>query len=301
MVAVSLSSSLLRRSTAVAALLCWLSVVNGFSRLNNHLLGRRDCVSFRQKISWPFFTSLGDATAAQVVVLECATVDDDSLRVSELKRRILELGASYDRGFGASPSARDRASQVIQDLERNNRETNAARSMDGTSTTSDDVEGDSPLRGSWRMVWTSAFDVLSLEASPLSTTAAIYQIIEPPVVTNVIDLLPRFQAAFPLGFPNTLVRLKVQTRGSERPGQPNRVGLVFEQVRIQPLQLFGMSLDVFPPLGFDLPSLPTSWTGTSADSPGYFDVTYLDDDFLIIRQNAPGGVFVSIRVDNIDP
>ena len=93
----------------------------------------------------------------------------------------------------------------------------------------------------------------------------------------------------------------MQTRGSERPGQPNRVGLVFEQVRVQPLQLFGMALDVFPPLGFDLPRLPPSLTGTSADSPGYFDVTYLDDDFLIIRQNAPGGVFVSIRVDNIDP
>ena len=37
------------------------------------------------------------------------------------------------------------------------------------------------------------------------------------------------------------------------------------------------------------------------DAPGYFDVEYLDDELLIIRQQAPGGRFVLVKVDNYDP
>ena len=33
----------------------------------------------------------------------------------------------------------------------------------------------------------------------------------------------------------------------------------------------------------------------NTSSPGYFDILYIDDDMLIISQNEPGGVFVSIR------
>ena len=31
------------------------------------------------------------------------------------------------------------------------------------------------------------------------------------------------------------------------------------------------------------------------DGPSYFDVLYLDDDMLVIRQNEPGGIFISVR------
>jgi hypothetical protein len=58
-----------------------------------------------------------------------------------------------------------------------------------------------------------------------------------------------------------------------------------------------MNIDVFPPLGFDLPTLPGT---TQADSPGFFDVTYLDDELLVIRQNQPGGIFVLVKVDSIE-
>ena len=34
------------------------------------------------------------------------------------------------------------------------------------------------------------------------------------------------------------------------------------------------------------------------DGPGYFDVLYLDEDCLIISQNAPGGIFVNVRDDS---
>ncbi len=218
-------------------------------------------------------------------ILECKTFDTQDL----LKQNLLRLAASYDRGFGASNKAREEANQIIQDLERCNTEQHASRGMDGT--------GRSPLRGTWRMIWTTASDVLVLAASPVAAPGAIYQVFEPPIVTNVIDFLPRVQAIFPIG-PSTVLRANVQTRAAIRPENSNRVGLVFEKVNFQPLQLFGQSIDVFPPLGFDLPKLPG--TSDASSGPGYFDVTYLDADLLIIRQNAPGGLFALIKVDSTD-
>jgi hypothetical protein len=34
----------------------------------------------------------------------------------------------------------------------------------------------------------------------------------------------------------------------------------------------------------------------SINALGYFDVVYLDDDLLVIKQNQPGGMFISSRV-----
>ena len=86
----------------------------------------------------------------------------------------------------------------------------------------------------------------------------------------------------------------------------NRVGLTFEGVKLVPIEILGVkSPDFLPSLQVDLPTkfinledLP----GVNPDNlPGYFDVTYLDDDMLIIKQSAPGGYFVSIKVDNCFP
>jgi hypothetical protein len=56
------------------------------------------------------------------------------------------------------------------------------------------------------------------------------------------------------------------------------------------------------------PGLSGSGTpgGTAAtfDGRGYFDVTFVDEDFLVIRQQGAGsvgGLFALIRVDSIDP
>ena len=38
-----------------------------------------------------------------------------------------------------------------------------------------------------------------------------------------------------------------------------------------------------------------------ADAPGYFDVEYLDDELLVIKQQAPGGLFALVKVDSCDP
>jgi len=215
----------------------------------------------------------------------------DTERADALKKDLLSLAASYDRGFGASPSARNRVDTIIRELEVYNPETEASRGINGDDT--------SPLAGSWRMVWTTASDVLVLGASPVAAVGAIYQIFEPPIVTNVIDFIPRLQALLPPSVvPSSLVRAEVQTKASLRSGFPNRVGLLFEAVKLQPVEILGMSADNLPPFAANLPKLP----GTdNPDGPGYFDVAYLDDELLIIRQNAPGGLFALIKVTDSDP
>jgi hypothetical protein len=218
----------------------------------------------------------------------------------QLKRRILQLGASYDRGFGASPTSRTKVDDVIFQLESLNQEQNASRFIDGPGTVDNDSNSTkctSPLAGNWRMVWTSAQDVLLLGANPLVSVGAIYQLFDPPVVTNVIDFFPRMQLLLPPAvIQSSLLRAKVETRGSSRANKPMRVGLVFERVALNPIELLGRDVSKdLSPLKFGLPKFEVS------EDVGYFDVTFLDADMLIIRQNAPGGVFVLSKVDDIDP
>lgn len=219
--------------------------------------------------------------------------DANEERRNKLKRELLQLGASFDRGFGASPRARTKVEQVLLELENLNPEDNAARGISGGS-----MDLASPLQGNWRMVWTTAPDVLSLAVNPVVTVGAIYQLFEPPIVTNVIDLLPRIQNLLPPSLvPNSLLRANVKTRASARDGYPMRIGLDFEAVSLEPVELLGQVVrGVLPPLGFDLPKL-----FDLPDDVGYFDVSYLDEEILIIRQNEPGGLFVLTRVDDADP
>ena len=100
-----------------------------------------------------------------------------------------------------------------------------------------------------------------------------------------------------------MLRAKVKTRASSRPNLSNRVGLNFESVKLEPVEVLGFDLKLLPPLSFNLPQVNLdSLPGVDpATSPGYFDVTFLDGDILIIRQNAPGGYFVSINVPDYEP
>lgn len=84
-------------------------------------------------------------------------------RASLLKRELYQLAASYDRGFSATPRARKEASDIIQKLAAINPTEDASRGIDG-STNQHDV----PLKSIWRMIWTSALDVVSLGASPFA-------------------------------------------------------------------------------------------------------------------------------------
>jgi hypothetical protein len=151
------------------------------------------------------------------------------------------------------------------------------------------------------MIWTDAQDVLVLGASPVASIGAIYQVFSPPVVTNIIDFIPRAQALLPPALVKpTLFRAEVGTRASVRVSRPNRVGLDFEKVKLTAVEVLGIKVgENLPPLGFNLPQI--NLPGSDPDKPGYFDVTFLDDEMLIIRQNAPGGMFVLVKVPENDP
>lgn len=98
----------------------------------------------------------------------------DETRRTELKRQLYQLAASFDRGFGATPKARSEADEIIKMLGALNPTKYSARGIDGDSNDDskmldDNTEGALvPLKAIWRMVWTSAFDVVSLGASPFA-------------------------------------------------------------------------------------------------------------------------------------
>ena len=79
---------------------------------------------------------------------------------------------------------------------------------------------------------------------------------------------------------------------------PGRVGLVFNSVSLQPVEVLGVAADALPPLGVNFPKIPGA-DGTSG--PGYFDILYLDKNMLIYKQNDPGGYFVLTKVDDCYP
>lgn len=264
----------------------------------------------------------GEDETASVVATEDRNAknkgEEDAAATVDLKRRLYQLGASFDRGFGATPRARDEADDIISQLAEVNPTEFASRGIDGGGGWDEEV----PLKAAWRMVWTTAFDVVSLGASPFAAPSAIYQDIrDPPVATNIIDFIPRAQTFLPASIsPPSLLRAEVTTRASSRKGMPNRVGLIFESVKLQPIELLGRKVDNLPPLTVDftwprnlleglaqfvpgLDSLGLTGDGSDAnpDTPGYFEVDYLDDELLIIRQNAPGGVFALVKVDSCEP
>eukprot|EP00580_Thalassiosira_gravida_P015008 CAMPEP_0201665406 /NCGR_PEP_ID=MMETSP0494-20130426/6562_1 /ASSEMBLY_ACC=CAM_ASM_000839 /TAXON_ID=420259 /ORGANISM="Thalassiosira gravida, Strain GMp14c1" /LENGTH=349 /DNA_ID=CAMNT_0048144355 /DNA_START=26 /DNA_END=1075 /DNA_ORIENTATION=+ len=234
-----------------------------------------------------------------------------------LKKQLYQLAASYDRGFGATSKARNEADDIIERLAKINPTKDASRGIDGCGDGDGDGDDDVPLKAIWRMVWTSAFDVVSLGASPIAGPSAIYQdISEPPVATNIIDFIPRAQTLFPSSLvPPSLLRAEVKTRASVRSAE--RVGLIFESVKLQPVEFLGRKVDgLLPALNVDftwprtvleqvaqyVPGLEGTIDGEeNADALGYFEVDYLDEELLIIRQNAPGGVFALVKVDSCEP
>ena len=340
---------------AISAAVCNLSISYAFSFSSIPTIRRTCCVTTR-RYSTPIKDgstaeydeaerldrlNAADEVASQLnenieeCVMSCVEVkDDDTTNYSNekeqertnLKKQLYKLSASFDRGFGATPTARDEAEDIISQLAAVNPTHNPARGIDGDGVAGEEV----PLKGIWRMIWTSAYDVVSLGASPISTTSAIYQdISNPPAALNIIDFIPKSQSILPASLsPPSLLRAEVATRASSRNVSTNdRVGLIFEGLKLQPIELLGQKVDNLPPLSIDftwqqtlveklielVPGLDKSSFGfsdeegeVSPDAPGYFDIPYVDNELLVIRQQSTpiqgtGGVFALIKVDSCKP
>lgn len=229
--------------------------------------------------------------------------------LKEMKSKIFSMCAACDRGFGASSSDRTAVEELLMSIAAFNPTVNATLGvMEGSSS--------APLKKLWRLVYTSASDVSSLGASPLAAVGGIYQDARSlPVIMNVIDLKPRALQNLPPDFGSsieTTTRLEVKTRARPRPGSANRVGLTFESVEVMPVKVLGFDPPEFlPPLKLQFPQLGLDLQRQvfnvpadvdprdSEKNPGYFDVVYVDEDFLVIKQGSPGGMFAAVSVDEI--
>ena len=227
--------------------------------------------------------------------------------VAALKSKLFAACAAADRGFAASPADRAEIEALLDEL-------SPLSPIEEPTRGIADGAADAPLRKCWRLVYTSASDVSTLAANPLASLGGIYQDArELPVVTNVIDSFPRLLANLPPDAASrlaTTTRLRVQTRA--RPRSATRVGLSFERVGAEQLAVLGQAVpDWLPKPKVDLPQLGLDVQRRifnvgddedprdAASNPAFFDVQFLDEELLVIRQGSPGGMFAAVAVDDL--
>lgn len=253
--------------------------------------------------------SLGEVAAVGKVADESEAMASER---TELKSALFNLCASYDRGFAATPRAQKAVDEVLLKLEAvNPMPVNASRGIQGQPHSIDD--GSPPLEGIWRMVWTTAQEVLNLGASPVAIPGAIHQVIDPSGATNYFDFIPRPQQFFGTSAASTLLRAEIKSRSSPEAkklkNRSNRVALTFESVKLVPVEVLGQKADlrelgdraneyrlrtvgagVVPQLAFDNPEINLKdLPGVDPEkSPRYYDVRYLDDEMLILKQVTIG-------------
>ena len=227
--------------------------------------------------------------------------------VAALKSKLFAACAAADRGFAASPADRAEIEALLDEL-------SPLSPIEEPTRGIADGAADAPLRKCWRLVYTSASDVSTLAANPLASLGGIYQDArELPVVVNVIDSFPRLLANLPPEAASklaTTTRLRVQTRA--RPRSATRVGLSFERVGAEQLAILGQEVpDWLPKPKVDLPQLGLDVQRRifnvgddedprdAASNPAFFDVQFLDEELLVIKQGSPGGMFAAVAVDDL--
>lgn len=256
------------------------------------------------------------ATHPQLLEIEAAAVASQraglmsTLERDELKLKLLRLCAACNRGFGASALDRSSVDSIIERLKCLSPTAEPTAGVAGSESAerwvgrglenadwSDGTVSNGPLEGVWRLVYTNATDVLSLDVSPIAGVGPISQEITlPDGVVNVIELYPRATSLLPPSMLRTTTRLRVGTRARAR--SATRIGLTFETVGIEQPSLLGFDVSkLLPPLSLPLPRIPGGDTaGADSDtSPAFFEVAYLDSDLLVILQNQPGGAFALVR------
>lgn len=240
-----------------------------------------------------------------------------------IKSKLVASVAACDRGFGASSLDRKIVDKIMKELIDHstslNPDQNFTRNLFPFNHSDHHTTGSpkADIEGVWRMVYTDAFDVLNLAASPFTLVQGIYQVIKGNGDSvNVIDLTSRASVLLPVQLATAIesvLRLKVFTQLRARTSA--RVGLTFDKIQIQPLKFLGMNPSIGS-LSYQLPKpfisdAIAAFTPAQADADGkdkdkgvhreagfgYFDVLYLDEDMLIIRQNQPGGIFINMRAD----
>lgn len=226
---------------------------------------------------------------------------EEKAKRRELKSKLFSLSATCDRGFSAKPVDRQQIETLVDQLKALNPEKNPTRNL--YPFTQSPLEK-APLEGAWRMIYTSAADIVKLAGNPLAQVEAVHQLLyRDGSSVNVINLTPRLERMLPDGLvgQGTVFRLKVFSKAIAR--NESRIGLSFRKVELKPLSLLSRDVaNVLPPLRASVPQ--TALFGADREelgllyeknTPAYFDILYLDEECLIIQQNNPGGLFIGIR------
>jgi hypothetical protein len=180
---------------------------------------------------------------------DAVTESRDSLKAAlerdALKGRLLRVCAACNRGFGASALDRASVDSLLDRLCRVDPCEEPTAGVTGSDAAerwvgrglesagwSDGTVANGPLDGVWRLVYTNATDVLSLDVNPVAGVGPISQEISlPDRVVNVIEFYPRALSLLPAGALPTTTRVRVGTRARAR--SPSRVGLTFETVGVE--------------------------------------------------------------------
>ena len=94
---------------------------------------------------------------AQTGVQDAAAIGPS---INDLKKELLRKCAVCDRGYGATTGERDLIQSLVAQLSAVSPTLMPAEGIEGSSNIA--------IRGAWRLVYTSAIDVLSLAANPVS-------------------------------------------------------------------------------------------------------------------------------------
>lgn len=213
--------------------------------------------------------------------------------VDSLKKELFRIAAGLNRGINARENERARVLELVSGLEASVGPlfSPCAAGQDGQAPVAD---------GEWRLLFTTALDVLIVGTTPFAEVGQVYQNIylsegEPSVV-NVIELQPKLAAVLNPLVGSSMTRLRVTAGASVENAQ--RIRIAFARVEVEPVSLLGNQLSWLPdPLKQVGVDFTTSLRGDGGDptrSAGYFDTTFCDEDLRISRSNN-NDVFVLVR------
>ncbi|GAB0490059.1 hypothetical protein MMPV_001289 [Pyropia vietnamensis] len=208
------------------------------------------------------------ASAAQPSDVEPDTVPP--VDVGATKRSLLLLAAATDRGYRATSADTSAALALIRTLESANPTPAPTRSLD-------------LLCGDWKLLYTTARDVLSLAYLPFSRVGDVYQNILPERsgvrTENVVRLIAPAVPFFGPRTAESVVSLRVRARSEVQTGV--RLSLTFERAELPPPILGGVDLGTR--LGGGVINVPLSLGGGGDNQTGWLDTTYLDGELRIGR------------------
>ena len=243
----------------------------------------------------------GPSSFSEEVVAVAATAEPDEEVAGKeaasreaAKKSLFKLCTGLNRGLNAREDENRAAVALVESLEQL-----CPPKDDGMVMMRPADGGAAPIGGEWKLIYTTALDVLTVGLTPGVEVGQIYQNISPDLteVVNIIELQPSLAAlngVLGSSLTTFTVRAKATVEGIDR------LRIAFQDVSVQAETLFGTQLSTLP-----IPealrrfkfSFPTALRGDGGDpslSSGYFTTTFLDDDLRISRGNN-GALFVLVR------